>query len=127
MLEGWRGTLVVDGYAGYQALFDSGQALEAGCWAHARRKFFELFTTNNSPVAKLALDTIRELYKLGRKIKHRPAEKKHQWRQRYAKPRLKVFHQWLLLQQAQTAPQLWAAQGAGLHLETLASLTALSG
>lgn len=32
VLEGWRGTLVVDGYAGYQALFDSGQALEAGCW-----------------------------------------------------------------------------------------------
>lgn len=104
VLEGWRGTLVVDGYAGYQALFDSGQALEAGCWAHARRKFFELFTTNKSPVAKLALDTIRELYKLERKIKYRSADKKRQWRQRYAKPRLDAFHQWLLLQQTQTAP-----------------------
>lgn len=103
VLEGWRGTLV-DCYAGYLALFDRGQALETGCWAHARRKFFELFTANKSPVAKLALDTIRELYKLECKIKHRPAEKKHQWRQRYAKPRLKVFHRWLLLQQAQTAP-----------------------
>lgn len=94
----------MDGYAGYQALFDSGQALEAGCWAYARRKFFELFTANKNPVAKLALDTIRELYQLERKIKQRPAEKKRQWRQRYAKPRLKLFHQWLLLQQRQTAP-----------------------
>ncbi|MFP9228882.1 hypothetical protein A0E43_09875 [Pectobacterium cacticida] len=104
VLEGWRGTLVVDGYAGYQALFDSGQALEAGCWAHARRKFFALFTANKSPVARLALDTIRELYKLERKIKHRSADKRRQWRQRYAKPRLAVFHAWLLLQQTQTAP-----------------------
>lgn len=95
---------MVDGYAGYQALFDSGQALEPECWAHARRKFFELFTANKSPVARLALDNIRELYKLERKIKHRPAEKKRRWRQRYAKPRLDVFHQWLMLQQAQTAP-----------------------
>ncbi|WP_404273314.1 IS66 family transposase [Yersinia similis] len=104
VLAGWRGTLVVDGYAGYQALFDSGQALEAGCWAHARRKFFELFTANKSPVAKVALDTIREIYKLERKIKPRSADKKRQWRQRYAKPRLDAFHQWLLLQQTQTAP-----------------------
>ncbi|WP_315709104.1 IS66 family transposase [Brenneria uluponensis] len=103
-LAGWSGTLVVDGYAGYQALFDSGQALDAGCWAHARRKFFELFTINKSPVAKLALDSIRELYQLERKIKQRPADKKRQWRQRYAKPRLEVFHQWLVLQQPQAAP-----------------------
>lgn len=87
-----------------RALFDSGQAREAGCWAHARRKFFELFTANKSPVAKVALDTLRELYKLERKIKHRSADKKCQWRQRYAKPRLDAFHQWLLLQQTQTAP-----------------------
>lgn len=76
VLEGWRGTLVVDGYAGYQALFDSGQALEACCWAHARRKFFEPLTANKSLVARVALDTIHELYKLVRKIKHRSADKK---------------------------------------------------
>ncbi|QLH63674.1 IS66 family transposase [Serratia symbiotica] len=82
----------------------SGQAVDTGCWAHARRTFFELFTANPSPVAKLALDTIHELYRLERKIKHRSADKKRQWRQRYATPRLDAFHQWLLLQQAQTAP-----------------------
>jgi transposase len=36
---GWRGTLVCDDYAGYKALF-GGQIVEAGCLAHARRKFF---------------------------------------------------------------------------------------
>jgi hypothetical protein len=39
-----------------------------------------LFTANKSPVARVALDTIRELYKLERKIKHRSADKKRQWR-----------------------------------------------
>ncbi|WP_180192850.1 IS66 family transposase [Serratia symbiotica] len=33
----------MDGYAGYQTLFDSGQAVDAGGLAHARRKFFELW------------------------------------------------------------------------------------
>lgn len=34
----------------------------------------------------------------------RPPDKKRQWRQRYARPRLEVFHQWLELQQPQAAP-----------------------
>ncbi len=110
VLKGWSGTLVVDGYTGYQALFEKDKTgsepkvLEAGCMAHVRRKFFDLFSANKSPVAKQALDIIRELYKLERKIKHRPADKKRQWRKRYAKPRLEAFRQWLLLQHAQSAP-----------------------
>lgn len=43
MLEGWQGTLVVDGYVGYRALFDEGGVTEAGCWAHVRRKFFDQY------------------------------------------------------------------------------------
>jgi len=110
VLKGWSGTLVVDGYTGYQALFEKDkkgnepQVLEAGCMAHVRRKFFDLFSANKSPVAKQALDIIRELYKFERKIKHRPADKKRQWRKRYAKPKLEAFRQWLLLQHAQSAP-----------------------
>jgi transposase len=110
VLKDWSGTLVVDGYAGYQALFEKDKkgneprVLEAGCMAHVRRKFFDLFSANKSPVAKRALEMIRELYKLERKIKQRPPDKKRQWRQRYAKPYLAAFHTWLVLQQAQSAP-----------------------
>ncbi|WP_448512583.1 IS66 family transposase, partial [Photorhabdus laumondii] len=47
---------------------------------------------------------IRDLYKLERKIKHRPPDKRRQWRQRYARPWLNEFRSWLQTTQAQTAP-----------------------
>lgn len=53
-LGDWKGHLVVDDYAGYKALFAAG-VIEVGCMAHARRKFFELHKTNQSPVAGEAL------------------------------------------------------------------------
>ncbi|WP_414648287.1 IS66 family transposase [Cedecea sp.] len=104
MLAGWQGTLVVDGYAGYRALFDEGGVKEAGCWAHVRRKFFEQYKASGSPVAAEALQTIRELYKLERRIKKRPPEQRRRWRQRYAKPRLAAFESWLRIKQQKTAP-----------------------
>ncbi len=91
-----EGTLVTDDYAGYNAL-------------HARRKFFDYYQASQSPVAKQALDGIRELYKLERKIRLRPPDKRRQWRQRYARPWLDEFRSWLQTCQAKTAPHL------GLH------------
>ncbi len=41
-LKGWQGHLVCDDYSGYKARFRSGQVIEVGCMAHARRKFHEL-------------------------------------------------------------------------------------
>jgi transposase len=51
----WRGTLVCDDYAGYKDLFTKG-VTEAGCLAHARRKFFDLQVQHQSPVAGEALE-----------------------------------------------------------------------
>lgn len=42
-LGDWRGSLMCDDYAGYKALFASGQVIEGGCWAHARRKFHDIY------------------------------------------------------------------------------------
>jgi transposase len=53
-LEGWQGALMVDDYAGYKALFKEG-ITELGCWAHARRKFFDLHKANKSEIALEAL------------------------------------------------------------------------
>ncbi len=45
-LKDWSGILQADAYGGYNELYKDqrspGLILEAGCWAHARRKFFEL-------------------------------------------------------------------------------------
>lgn len=61
MLGGWRGTLVTDDYAGYKALFATGRVKEAGCWAHARRKFFEAHKLNHS---EIAAETVRRIANL---------------------------------------------------------------
>ena len=47
-----RGTLQADGYAGFQRLYERGQIQEAACWAHVRRKFFDLDQAHASPIAK---------------------------------------------------------------------------
>jgi transposase len=60
-LQGWRGHLMVDDYAGYKALFADG-VTELACLAHVRRKFFELHAANGSPIAAEALKRIAVLY-----------------------------------------------------------------
>jgi hypothetical protein len=41
-VAGWQGYLVADAYTGYDRLFANPALKEVGCWAHARRKFFEV-------------------------------------------------------------------------------------
>src|SRR5512134_704775 len=41
-LAGYSGILQADAYAGFNTVYKSGAIREAGCWAHARRKLFEL-------------------------------------------------------------------------------------
>jgi transposase len=61
----WQGHLMVDDYGGYKALFTEarqGPCIELGCWAHVRRKFFDLHQANESPMALEALTRIGQLY-----------------------------------------------------------------
>jgi transposase len=51
---GWRGTLICDDYAGYKQAMNAG-VTEAGCLAHARRKFHELWANHSSTLAEQAL------------------------------------------------------------------------
>jgi len=42
-LAQFAGILQADGFSGFNGLYENGRILEAGCWAHARRKFYDLF------------------------------------------------------------------------------------
>src|SRR5689334_8403488 len=57
-LRDFRGVIHADGYAGFNELFVGGRIVEAGCWAHVRRKFFDVHAATGSPIAKQALDRI---------------------------------------------------------------------
>ena len=50
-LAGFKGVLQVDGYAGYRALAEKGDVSLAFCWAHLRRRFYERFVSEASPIA----------------------------------------------------------------------------
>jgi len=87
-LEGWQGHLMVDDYAGYKAPFTHG-VTERGCLAHARRKFFDLYAANQSPVAAEALRRIGELCEA-----ERQAQGMEPLRQTDARPRLDTLRTW---------------------------------
>ena len=89
-----RGTLVCDDYAGYKALIADG-VTEAGCMAHARRKFFDLHANNQSQIAQQALTTIQKLYQVEREVAEFDPDERRRIRQMQAKPILDEFHDWL--------------------------------
>jgi transposase len=93
-LEGWRGHLVVDDYAGYKALFAAG-VIEVGCMAHVRRKFFELHKANQSPVAGDALQRIAELYEIESRGRELANAERQALREREALPKLQAMQDWL--------------------------------
>ena len=108
----WSGSLVVDDYAGYKALFAPGTAagdantagiLEVGCWAHVRRKFFELHVAAKSALAHTALNHMGSLYALEGDMREQalPLDRVLVRRQMEALPRLHAFHDWLQASRAQ--------------------------
>jgi transposase len=95
-LRGWAGHLMVDDYAGYKALFRDGSVIELGCMAHARRKFFDLAKASQSPVAARALRHIARLYRIEAKAAGMTVDARKALRAKHAKPRLRLYHAWLV-------------------------------
>lgn len=91
---GWRGTLVCDDYSGYKALFPKG-VTEAGCLAHARRKFFDLWANHKSVIAEQALALFARLYEIEAALKDLEPEERRRCRQQDSKPAAQALHQWL--------------------------------
>jgi len=107
-LEGWHGHLMVDDYGGYKPLFASTRegappCTEGACFAHARRKFFDLHQANQSPMALEALQRIGRLYEIERQARDFSIEDRQQLRQERALPELEALHHWLIQTRAQTA------------------------
>jgi hypothetical protein len=93
-LEDWSGTLLVDDFAGYKQLIGE-KIAEAGCWAHARRKFFELHAANKSQIAVQALEQIGQLYEIERQVQHMPTDERLRIRQQQSRPVVDKLKHWL--------------------------------
>lgn len=97
-LGDYRGILQADDYAGFNGLHDRAEhpLTEAACWAHARRKFFEIYEAIHSPIAHEALQRIGAFYEIEGQIRGRPPEERRRVREDKTAPLLADLHRWLL-------------------------------
>lgn len=97
-LQSFTGVLQADGYSGFHGLYERQEnpLVEAACWAHVRRKFFDLHAATQSPLAHEALLKIGALYAIESEIRERPAEQRRTVRQARAGPLLEDLHTWLI-------------------------------
>ena len=93
-LSSFTGTLQADAYAGFAQIYESGRIQEAGCWAHVRRKFYDLVVAHKSPVGQQALERIAELYAIEKEIRGRSPEQRRDVRFERSRPLLESLKQW---------------------------------
>jgi len=94
-LREFQGILQADAYAGFNQLYENGRIQEAACWAHARRKFYELMEAHKSPVATEAVERIGALYGIESEIRGRSPDERRAVRQSRSRPLLDSMHEWL--------------------------------
>jgi transposase len=94
-LAGFKGILQVDGYGGYRALAERGDVTLAFCWAHVRRRFYELAAAGPAPIASEALKRIAELYAIESEIRGRSVDERRALRQEESRPILDELEPWL--------------------------------
>ncbi len=93
-LASFTGVLQADAFAGFDRLYGD-RIQEAACWAHVRRKFFDIHAALASPIAAEALDRIGRLYGVEAEIRGRPPDERCTARQARAGPELESLHLWL--------------------------------
>jgi transposase len=94
-LRDFTGTLQADAYAGFNQLYENGRIQEAACWAHVRRKFYELMEAHKSPIATEAVERIATLYAIESEIRGRAPDERRLVRQARSRPLLDAMHAWL--------------------------------
>jgi transposase len=97
-MAGFSGFLQADGYAGFEALYNParskpGPIIEVACWAHCRRKIFDVWEATKSPIAKEALDRIAAVYVIEDKARFAPAAERVEHRKETA-TLLDAFFTW---------------------------------
>ena len=114
-LQTFSGILQADVYAGYNGLYVAdrvpGRVTEAACWAHSRRKFFELADIasskrrgkNATPISPMALEAVKRidvLFDIEREINGASAERRLEVRKELSAPVLADLKDWMQTERA---------------------------
>lgn len=120
LLEGYRGYVMTDDYAGYNALAAQDGLERLGCWAHARRKFVEALKVQpkgKTGRADIALNLINKLYGIERDLKDGSDETRKAVRMERSLPLLAQLKSWV----ENTQPQVTTQNALGKAIAYLAS------
>ena len=85
----------VDGYPGFEQLTAGSKIALAACWAHTRRKFYEIAQADGSPIAIEAARRIAEIYALEAQVRGRPPAERVARRQTSSRPLVDALRIWL--------------------------------
>ncbi len=122
-LTRWTGTLVRDGYVGYEKALLLDDRFDAGCMAHSRRKFDELVKANASAVAAQAIQRIAWLYRIEADARNLGTEQRLLMRQLRSRPLCEELHTWLQLERRRVPDGSAIAKAIDYSLNRWAALT----
>lgn len=110
LLSDYQGTIMVDGYEGYDAVCREQSLLRLGCWAHARRKFVEAGKVagkkGKSAKSDYALKLIGKLYRIEKEIRDLTPDQRQQIRQQQSRPVIDKLNDWLSQTRPTVPPKL---------------------
>lgn len=98
-MTGYAGLMQADAYAGfgrfYEANRQGGPIIEAACWAHGRRKFFDLARLSKAPIAAEAVKRVDVLFAIEREINGLAPQERLHVRQERSRPLINELQSWL--------------------------------
>jgi transposase len=113
---------VCDDFSGYKACFELG-VTEAGCMAHARRKFHELWANHGSQVGENALKFFGDLYDIEREVAGVDPPERKRIRQEKSSEVADALHQWLIGQRSKVPEGSATARAIDYSLKRWVALT----
>jgi len=123
----YAGLMQADAYAGFNRLYAPDRRprpiVEAACWAHARRKFYELAAVKKAPIAIEAVQRIDALFALEREINGVASERRLAIRTERARPLVTALEAWLRTQRARLSSKSEVARAIDYALKRWDALT----
>lgn len=104
-LRQFKGVLQVDGYAGYERLTAKGDIRLAACWAHVRRRFYEIAEATKAPIALDALNRIGELYLVEAAVRGQNPSLRRAARQERSRHLVTSLREWMERQLMRVPPR----------------------
>ena len=126
-LANYAGLMQADAYAGFNRLYEAsrkgGPIAEAACWAHGRRKFFDLARLQKAPIAIEAVERIDALFAIEREINGMMPQERRAVRAERSRPLIVELEAWLREQRRKLSSKNETARAIDYSLKRWTALT----